>query len=206
MKMGVLGGTFDPIHRAHLVVAGEVRERLDLAEVIFVPAGRPRLKKDRPITTAEHRLEMVRLAIARRSGFTVSTIEIERAGPSYTVDTIAELRQRLASEDEIFFILGWDNVTALPQWREPSRLIEMCRLVAVPRPGYSLPDLNALEKPVPGISRRVLMMGRPEIDISSSEIRERVARGQSIRRLVPRPVERYISEHRLYLAAEEVRR
>ncbi len=199
MNIGVLGGTFDPVHIGHLILAEEVRARLNLAEILFVPAGQPWLKVDSPISPAEHRVEMVRLAIADKPYFKLSTMEIERAGPTYTVDTIAELKARLEAGDELFFILGWDNLAELPLWREPSRLTTMCRLVAVPRLGYPLPDLKALEVSIPGLSQRVTLMDKPEIDISASAIRDRVAQGLSICHLVPEPVERYIKEHKLYL-------
>ena len=199
MNIGVLGGTFDPVHIGHLVLAEEVRTRLNLTEILFVPAGQPWLKVDSPISPAEHRVEMVRLAIADKPYFKLSTMEIERAGPTYTVDTIAELKAQLGIGDELFFILGWDNLAKLPQWRQPSRLITMCHLVAVPRPDYPLPDLKALEASIPGLSQRVTLMDKPEIDISASAIRDRVAQGLSIRHLIPEPVERYIKEHKLYL-------
>jgi len=199
MNIGVLGGTFDPIHIGHLLLAEEVRTRLNLAEILFVPAGQLWLKVDSPISPAEHRVEMVCLAIADKPYFKLSTMEIERAGPTYTVDTIAELKAQLGTEDELFFILGWDNLAELPRWRQPSRLITMCRLVAVPRPGYPLPDLRVLEATIPGLSQRVIIMEKPEIDISASVIRGRVVQGLSICHLVPQPVERYIKEHKLYL-------
>jgi len=199
MNIGVLGGTFDPIHIGHLILAGEVRARLNLAEILFAPTGQPWLKADSPVSPAEHRVEMVRLAIADKPYFKLSTMEIERVGPTYTVDTIAELKARLGAGDELFFILGWDNLAELSRWRQPSRLITMCRLVAVPRPGYPLPSLKALEASIPGLSQRVTLMDRPEIDISASAVRGRVAQGLSIHRLVPEPVERYIKEHKLYL-------
>ncbi|HUV75614.1 MAG TPA: nicotinate-nucleotide adenylyltransferase [Dehalococcoidales bacterium] len=199
MNIGVLGGTFDPVHNGHLILAEETRSWLNLAEVIFVPAGQPCLKADIPILPAEHRLGMLRLAIADKSHFKLSTMEIERAGPSYTVDTIAEIREGLGSEDELFFILGWDNLAELPQWREPSRLVELCCLVAAPRPGSPRPNLKTLEASIPGISQRVMLMKKPEVDISASDIRERVARGLSVRHLVPEPVNRYIKEHGLYV-------
>ncbi len=199
MNIGVLGGTFDPVHIGHLLVAEEVRARLDLTEILFVPAGQPWLKVDSPISPAEHRVEMVRLAIADKPYFKLSTMEIERADPTYTVDTIAELKARLGTGEELCFILGWDNLAELPQWRQPSRLITMCRLVVVPRPGYPLPDLKALEASIPELSQRVTLMDKPEIGISSSAIRDRVARGLSIRCLVAEPVDRYIKEHKLYL-------
>ncbi len=199
MNIGVLGGTFDPVHNGHLIVTEEVRARLNLAEVLFVPAGQPWLKKDSPISPPEHRVNMVRLAIADKPYFKLSTMEIERPGPSYTVDTIAELQAQLGAGDELFFILGWDNLAQLPQWREPSRLLTMCRLVAVARPGSPLPNLKKLEALIPGLSQGVVLMDKPEIDISAAIIRDRVAHGLSIRHLVPEPVERYIREHKLYL-------
>ena len=198
MKIGVLGGTFDPVHIGHLMMAEEARASLNLAEILLVPAGQPLLKLDYPVTPAEHRLQMLRLAIAGRPHFKVSTVEIERPGPSYTVGTIAELRVQYGSEDEIFFILGWDSFAQLPGWREPSRLIKMCYLVAVPRPGFQRPDLKALEDLIPGISERVLLMDKPQIDISASAIRVLAAQGLPLRHLVPDPVEEYIRQHKLY--------
>ncbi len=199
MNIGVLGGNFDPIHIGHLIVAEEARTRLNLAEVLFVPAGQPWLKPNSPILAAEHRVQMVRLAIADKPYFKLSTMEIERAGPSYTVDTIAELQGQLGAGDELFFILGWDSLAQLPLWKEPSRLIKMCRLVAVPRPGCSAPDLKSLEAAIPGLSQSLIVLDKPQIDISASEIRNRVAQGLSIRHLVPEPVDEYIRQHKLYL-------
>jgi len=194
-----MGGTFDPIHNAHLAVAEDVRSQLDLAEVLFVPAGQPWLRVESPVSPAEHRVYMVRLAIAHKPYFKLSTMEIERPGPTYTVDTMAELQAKVGTGDDLFFILGWDNLAEIPRWKDPSRLITLCRLVAVPRPGYPRPDLKALESLIPGLSQRVLLLDKPEIDISASEIRERVARGLSIHDLVPEPVEEYIKQHKLYI-------
>jgi len=198
MNIGVLGGTFDPVHNGHLIIAEVARTKLNLAEVIFVPAGQPWLKADKPITPAKHRLEMLRLSLAGKPYFKISTMEIERAGPSYTIDTIIELRSKINAGDELFFILGQDNLAQLPQWREPSRLIQLCYLVAVPRPGSPRPNLKTLEASLPGILQRVVLMEEPRVDISASEIRERVRRGLSVRHLVPEPVNRYIKEKRLY--------
>jgi nicotinate-nucleotide adenylyltransferase len=199
MNIGVLGGTFDPIHMGHLKVAEKARDRLNLAQTLFMPAGQPWLKLNNAISPAQHRLEMVRLALADKPYFKLSTMEIERTGPTYTVDTIAELQAQLGAGDEIFFILGWDNLTQFPQWHQPARLIKMCRLVAVPRVNYPVPDLDSLEAVLAGLSQRVILLDEPRIDISASEIRRRVARGLSIHHLVPEPVERYIKQHRLYL-------
>jgi nicotinate-nucleotide adenylyltransferase len=199
MNIGVLGGTFDPVHNGHLLVAEEAKTRLNLAVVIFVPAGQPWLKVDRPITPAEHRLQMLRLVLADKPDFKLSTMELERAGPSYTVDTITELQRQLDAEDELFFILGWGSLAELPQWQDVPRLIQLCYFVAAPRPGAPRPDLKALEASIPGISQRVMLLDKPYVDISASVIRDRVARGLSVRHLVPEPVNRYLKEHGLYV-------
>ncbi len=199
MNIGVMGGTFDPVHNGHLAVAEEVRSRLDLDIILFMPAGQPWLKVDNPVSPAEYRVHMVRLAIADKPYLKLSTVEIERPGATYTVDTMAELQAQLGAENDLFFILGWGSLAELPQWKEPSRLITLCHLVAVPRPGYPRPDLKALESLIPGLSQRVILMDKPEIDISASEIRDRVDWGLSITHLVPEPVERYISRSKLYL-------
>lgn len=198
MKTGVLGGTFDPIHNGHLAIAEEARLRLDLAGVVFVPAGRPWFKKDSDITPAEHRVEMVRLAIAGHTSFRLSMVEVDRAGPSYTVDTIAGLRSELGADVELYFIMGMDSLPQLPRWREPGRLIRLCRIVAVPRPGSRPPDLAQLETRLPGLLERLILLDKPEVDISATDIRRRVTKGLSIRHLVPAPVEEYIRQHRLY--------
>jgi nicotinate-nucleotide adenylyltransferase len=194
-----MGGTFDPIHNGHIVVAEEARARLNLAEVLFVPAGQPWLKEGNPILAAEHRIQMVRLAVADEPNFKLSTVEIDRGGLSYTVDTMTELRTRLGAGDELYCILGWDSLAQFSRWKEPSRTIEMCHVAAVPRPGYSLPDLDSLETTIPGLSQRLTVLDKPEIDISATEIRQRVNRGLSIRHLVPEPVDEYIRQHKLYL-------
>ena len=204
MKVGVLGGTFDPVHRGHLEIAEQVRVELSLAEVLFVPAGQPQLKESNYISPAEHRLRMLRLAIMGQPHFRLSTVEIDRVGPSYTVDTITQLQRQFEAGDELFFILGWDSLAQIHQWREPERLIMMCHLVAVPRPGYSLPDLISLESHIPGVSQRVVMMDRPEVDISATAIRDRVARGLPLGPLVPEPVAEYIRQHQLYRVEQEV--
>ena len=199
MNIGVMGGTFDPIHNGHIVVAEEARTRLNLAEVLFMPAGQPWLKADRNVTPAEHRVEMVRLAIADRPYFKLSTIEVERRGPTYTADTLVDLRDQLEPEDALYFIVGWDDLAQLPQWQKPSQLVQLCFIVAVPRPGCPPPELESLDNDIPALSQRVINLDKPEIDISASEIRDRVARGLPIGHLVPAPVERYIKQHKLYL-------
>jgi len=160
MNIGVLGGTFDPVHTGHLLVAEEAKAQLNLAEIL--------LRGDSPLSAVEHRVRMVRLAIDDKPYFRLSTIEIERSGPSYTVDTIAELKGQVDVGDELFFILGWDCLAKLPKWREPSRLVGMCRLVAVPRVGSSSPDLDSLEAAVPGLKGRVVLLDKPRVDVSAS--------------------------------------
>ena len=197
MKAGILGGTFDPVHMGHLAVAKEARSSLGLEEVLFIPAGRPWLKEGAGVQEPGHRLDMLRLALRGLAGFRVSTIELDRPGPTYTVDTLAELRRRSPS-DELFFIIGADNLAQLPRWREPDRIISLCRLVVAPRAGCPMPDIVRLEAAVPGLKKRLVMLDKPVIDISASVIRERVRLGLSIINLVPEAVAGYIEEKGLY--------
>ncbi|MFC1953003.1 nicotinate-nucleotide adenylyltransferase [Chloroflexota bacterium] len=199
MNIGILGGTFDPPHNGHIAVAEEARKRLGLEEVLFVPAGQTPLKEGVPIQSAEHRVQMVRQAIAEYPYFKLSTVEIDRDGLSFTVDTIDELKDMLGSEAELFFILGWDNLEQLPRWKEPLRMINACHLVAVRRPGYFSPDLDVLEEAIPGIKQRVIVLDKPETDVSATEIRDLVARGMPVHHLVPAAVATYIEKNKLYL-------
>ena len=198
MKMGILGGTFDPIHNGHLAIADEARTYLNLSEVLFLPAGQPWMKSDQPISAAHHRTAMIRLALEGRPYFKLSTIEIEYKGPSYSVDTIVKLRAQSEEPFDCYFIVGWDNLAKIPLWKDPAKLIEMCFLAAVPRPGYDRPDMKKLEAALPGISKKVILMDKPRIDISATDIRNRVAHGLSISSLVPPAVENYIKESGLY--------
>ena len=196
----MLGGTFDPIHNGHLAVAEEVRGELELEEIIFVPAGQPWFKDGANVLPAEHRLQMVALAVADRPYARISAVEIDREGPTYTVDTIEELTGVL--DGDLYFIMGWDNLPQLPRWRNPERLAELCRLVAVPRPGYARPDVTAVKRQVPALEGRVVLLDRPDVDISASEIRRRVHRGLPIGHLVPGPVAEYIARQGLYRGGE----
>lgn len=196
MNIGILGGTFDPIHIGHLVVAEEARTKLGLSEVLFVPAGQPWLKQVRDITPAAHRVEMVRRAIADNPYFKLSTLEVDHPGPSYTVDTLTLLQDQLSSESSLFFILGRDTLAELPLWKEPRKVIQLCRLVVPPRLGSR--DLRHLEEAIPGLLDKVIQLDMPVIGISSSEIRHRIAQGLPIRYLVPVEVEKYITEHKIY--------
>ena len=197
MNIGVLGGTFDPVHLGHLIIAEDVRVKLGLVGGVFLPAGRPWLKEDRAITGAKHRVEMLGLAIGSNPYFSLSRIEVDRPGPSYSVDTIPQLKQQFGKDAELYFILGSDALAEFARWKEPERMVQMCELVVVPRPGPK-PGMKALEKAVPGLSDHITFLDTPEIAISSSDIRQRVKRGLSIRYLVPEAVESYIEDKKLY--------
>ena len=199
MKIGILGGTFDPVHLGHLLLAEEARVKLELSEVLFVPAGEPWLKVNRSITAAIHRVEMVRRAIATNPYFKLCTLEVERSGPSYAVDTMIALQRQLGSQASFFLILGCDALAELPLWKEPDRLVPMCRLVVATRLGSR--DLKHLEVSMPGLLDEVIQLDMPVIGISSSQIRERIARRLSIRYLVPDEVEKYIVEQKIYRTA-----
>jgi nicotinate-nucleotide adenylyltransferase len=197
-KIGLMGGTFDPPHLGHLAVAEEARRQLDMAEVIFIPAGNPYFKAAALISPAEHRINMLKLALADKPYFKISLLEIERPGPSYAVDTVSRIKEQSNPDDELFFIMGWDSLMTLYRWQEPERLISLCRLVAAPRPGYPRPDLAVIEENLPGISQRALVMDKPLIDISATNIRDRVRQGLPINHLAPAEVASYIREHGLY--------
>ena len=199
MKIGVFGGTFDPVHVGHLIAAERSREVLELDQVLFIPAGQPYFKVDRRITGAPHRLAMVELAVESNPRFAASDMEIARSGPTYTVDTLEELRSQLGTETELFVILGVDSLRELERWHQPARILGMSRLVALPRPGMADADAGMLDAISPGSSSRVEVMDGPLIDVSASDIRRRVSQGLSIRYLVPEAVEAYIDEHGLYM-------
>jgi nicotinate-nucleotide adenylyltransferase len=197
-NIGVLGGTFDPVHNGHLIIAEEARLKLGLERVIFVPAGEPWLKDHRDISPGEDRMAMIRLAIVPNPYFRTSSVDLTRTGPSYTVDTLTDLRHELGEEANLYFILGLDAVAEILSWRKPDEIITLCRLVGAKRPGHRTINLKHLERNIPGIARRFIVLDNPLIDISSSVIRERVARGLPITGLVPDTVERYINEKGLY--------
>lgn len=195
-----MGGTFDPIHLGHLTVAEQTREALDLASVVFVPAGDPPHKRDRAVTPAAHRLAMVELAISGNPGFTVSRVELDRTGPSYAVDTLAELAARADADgrERPVFILSVEALWGFPTWREPRRILELCRIAVVPRRGTPAPDAAWLSRELPGLEDRFVFLDGPHLGHSATDIRTRVAAGRSIRYLVVPAVEAYIREHQLY--------
>ena len=198
MKLGVFGGTFDPIHLGHLIVAEDVRVRIALDEVLFIPTGQPWLKKSQKITRASHRMAMVELAVEGNPDFRASDMEIERPGPTYTIDTLMELRDQLGPEAELYVMLGTDSLKLLDRWKEPERIFELGRVVAMARPGSQDFDLRTLDCIADGISCKVKLLDGPRIGVSGTELRRRVAEGLSIKYRVPEPVEAYIAEHGLY--------
>ena len=198
-KIGVFGGTFDPVHVGHLIAAEEARVSLSLDEVVFVPAGRPWFKEGRPLTGAGHRLAMVELAVAGNAHFRVWDVEVRRPGPSYTVDTLEELRGGLGEEAELYLIVGADVLPELSRWQRPDRVVEMATIVGMRRPGAGEIDLDQLDGVSPEARSRTLLLDGPRIEVSGADLRRRVADGEPIRYMVPAAVERYIREHRLYV-------
>lgn len=192
--IGLMGGTFDPIHVGHLAIAEEAREALSLARILFVPAGVPPHKAAADVTRAEHRVAMVELAIADNSAFELSRIEVDRPGPSFTVDTV----EALAADCDITVILSAETFAELPSWHEPERLFEMARVAVVPREGYPAPDPTWLAATFPGREDRVRYLEGPRLGLSSTALRARVAAGRSIRYLVPAAIEAYIAAQALY--------
>jgi nicotinate-nucleotide adenylyltransferase len=197
-RIGVMGGTFDPIHLGHLAVAEEAHQLLGLSEVRFMPAGHPYFKEAAAISPSADRVNMVNLAIGGKPYFKISLLEVQRSGPSYAVDSMDKTKKQLGTGDELFFIMGWDSLMTLHLWFEAARLIRICRIVAAPRPGYPRPDVNLLEKDLPGISERTVVMDRPLVDISATSIRQSVRQGLPIDGMVPGEVAKYIREKGLY--------
>jgi nicotinate-nucleotide adenylyltransferase len=193
--IGVMGGTFDPIHIGHLAIGEEAREALSLDVVLFVPAGEPPHKPAGSVTAVAHRAAMVELAIGDNPAFELSRIEVDRPGPSYTVDTVEALA---SGGDDLVLILSAETFGELPSWHEPERLFDAARMAVVPREGYPPPDPAWLDEAFPGREARVAYLEGPRLGLSSTAIRDRVAAGRSIRYLVPAPVEAYIAQHGLY--------
>lgn len=191
MRIGVMGGTFDPIHIGHLVAASEVAHRFDLDRVVFVPTGQPWQKSDRRVSAPEDRYLMTVIATAADERFSVSRVDVDRDGPTYTVDTLRDIRAEVGEEHDYYFITGADALGEILSWREPDELLRLTHLVGVTRPGHVLAD--------PGLAPgRVTLLEIPALAISSSDIRSRVARGEPIRYLVTPGVEAYIAKVGLY--------
>lgn len=194
-RTGILGGTFDPIHYGHLAIAEEARVTLHLDRVLIIPAGEQPLKQGKSTATPAHRLTMARLACADNPFFVVSSIEVDRPGPSYTYVTLQMLRDQ--GFDDLSLILGSDAVADLPRWREVQRILELAHIVCVLRPGVSL-DLARLSHILPRLSERLIVIEGPRLDISSTDLRRRIADGRPIRYQTPDAVVSYIEMHGLY--------
>ena len=197
-RIGILGGTFDPPHVGHLWLAALAAEAVDLDRVLFMPASQPPHKPRRGMTKATDRLLMTRLAIEGDPQFELTAIELERPGPSYTVDSIAVLEQQYGDDARLFLIMAADSLAQVDTWRDPHRLLERTEWVVGPRPGTPIPDAAALRERFGRDASRIHVLAGPSLDVSSSEIRRRVAAGETIRYLVPRRVEELIAARRLY--------
>ena len=196
-RVGVMGGTFDPIHHGHLVAAAEVQAWFDLDEVVFVPTGRPWQKSERTVSPPEHRYLMTVIATAANPGFTVSRVDVDREGPTYTIDTLRDLSAAMPDAD-LYFITGADALTEIFGWRDADELFALAHFVGCTRPGYEM-DPEVLGS-IP--AARVTMVEIPALAISSTDCRERQRRGQPVWYLVPDGVVQYIQKHRLYPAPD----
>ena len=199
MKIGVFGGTFDPIHNGHIVLAETARETLELDEIIFIPAGVPWLKSEQNISQACHRMAMVKLVVNYRPHFSISDIEIRREGPSYMADTLSEIHATVESGTALYLITGMDSILDLGRWHKPQRVLELCTLVTVSRPGFPEFNSKVLERIRMGASGALVQLDAPLIDISGTEIRTRLSQGLPISTLVPALVEHYIFSKKLYV-------
>ncbi|KYO64753.1 putative nicotinate-nucleotide adenylyltransferase [Thermovenabulum gondwanense] len=198
-KIGLMGGTFDPIHYGHLVAAEEARINFNLSKVIFIPAGNPPHKKDYPVTDAEHRYIMTALAVNSNPFFEVSRVEIDREGYTYTVDTLKWFKEKYKDAVEIFFISGADAILDILTWKKVEEVMNYCTFIAATRPGYTSEQLERKVKEVKEIyGKEIFVLEVTGMAISSTEIRKKVKNGQSIKYLVPEAVEYYILKYNLY--------
>jgi len=194
-RLGVMGGTFDPIHNGHLLTAEEAAVQFGLDEVVFVPTGHPWMKEQKEVSAPEHRYLMSVIATASNPRFTVSRIEVDRAGPTYTVDTLRELKGLDGDKVDLFFVTGADAMLEILQWKDPEEILALAHFIAATRPGY---DLTRFEAEAPTRHPNVSVMNIPALAISSTDIRKRVGEGRPIRYLVPEGVESYIEKAGLY--------
>ena len=199
-RIGILGGTFDPPHLGHLLIAETARVALDLESVIFLPAGEPWLKSGQQITPAGHRLNMVRIAVSDNPDFCASDCEIRRTGATYTVDTLRELRRDYPDETEFYFVVGSDVLEQFHRWKEPEGILALCRLAVIERPGSPDNAVATLGQRFPDAveSGAVMSVAGPRVDFSASELRRILADGQSVRYQVPDAVAEYIKRNGLY--------
>ncbi len=196
-RLGILGGTFDPVHFGHLLLAEQAREALELTQVLFVPAGVPPHKLDEPHTPTEHRLRMLELATADQPAFAISRVDVDRPGPHYSVDMVRLIQKSQPAGTELIFLMGMDSLANILTWHRPDLLIQLCILAVARRPGFSC-DLDALEAHLPGIRQRIRFFEMPLIEISGEDIRRRIRQGRSIRYMVPEAVRQYIDAYGLY--------
>jgi nicotinate-nucleotide adenylyltransferase len=197
VRLGIMGGTFDPIHLGHLVTAEEARVQYALDAVLFVPTGVPALKTDRVVSPAEDRYLMVAIATAGNSAFDVSRIEIDRPGVTYTVDTLLQLRQIYGSDVELFFITGADALSEMASWKDIDRVAKLATFIGATRPGYDV-EAAAAVREVMAAGIDIDLLDVPELAISSTDIRKRVAQGRAFNYLTPEPVVAFIRKRRLY--------
>jgi len=197
-KVGILGGTFDPPHIGHLWLATLAADGLDLGQVLLMPAARPPHKRREAVSNAADRVMMTRLAISGDPRLDLSLVEMERPGPSYTVDSLGQLREQLGKDVGLVLIMAADSFAEIETWREPDRLLELAEWGIGPRPGTPLPDRIALRERFGAAAARIHLLDGPSLDLSSSDIRTRVAAGRPIRYLVPRAVEELITARGLY--------
>lgn len=197
-KIGIIGGTFDPIHHGHLIAAQWAKEELNLDKVIFIPAANPPHKEGQEILDEKYRYIMVSLAIKDNPHFTVSDHEIQRGGKSYTIDTLKHFK-KVYPDSELLFIMGLDSLLSLDTWKDVEGLMQLCTFVAATRPGYDIDKSEKIfEKLPPGIKDKIIFLEIPELEISSTLIRDRVRQGKSIKYLVPEVIEQYIYENNIY--------
>jgi nicotinate-nucleotide adenylyltransferase len=199
IRLGISGGTFDPIHYGHLIVAEEIRETNGLDRILFIPSGKPPHKRNLEVSGAEQRLSMVEAAIRTNPHFEVSRIEIDREGYTYTVDTLEQLKEIYGRETKLYFIIGADVVHDLLTWKNYEKVFSLCEFIAVLRPGYTSSSfIKTVEDLETAYSAQIHTFIGPLIDISSTMIRERAASGKSIKYLLPEEVEKYILDNGLY--------
>jgi nicotinate-nucleotide adenylyltransferase len=201
-RIGVLGGTFDPVHLGHLILAEEARDQLGLSVVYFVPAGDPPHKQGRHLAPVEDRLRMIELAIAGNDAFRASRADADRPGPHYTLDMVHILQAQLPPGGELYFLMGYDSLAELPTWHRARELVAACHLVALTRHDVPL-DWVYLESQLPGVRERVTLLDMPELEIASHQIQERVRTGRTIRYLVPDGVCSYIRDYAPYAATDQ---
>lgn len=197
-KIGIMGGTFDPIHIGHLVTAEAVRIEYRLDKVLFVPAGNPPHKQDVKVTPCMHRYIMTVMAVCSNLNFEVSSIELDRPGPSYTIDTVLSLISQYGEKTEFYFITGTDAIQELPTWGKVHQLLELCHFVAATRPGCVSTIDHVIKQLGSQGRQRIHRLATPELEISSTDIRERVKLGRSIKYIVPENIENYILKEGLY--------